>query len=61
MKWALPPSSARSKREPAPTQMPSETERTPSIRSNTILAPFGSVIFSYMLSSSPPLSACPFR
>ena len=53
IKWALPPSSARSKREPAPIHMPSETERTPSIRSKTTLAPFGSVILSYMQTSKP--------
>ena len=53
MKWALPPSSARSKRVPAPTQMHSETERPATIRAKTTLAPFGSVILSYMQTSKP--------
>ena len=48
MKCALPASEYFSYLEPAPTQIPSEAERTPSICSQTILAPLGSSIFSYI-------------
>jgi hypothetical protein len=48
MKCALPASEYFSYLEPAPTQMPREAERTASICSQTILAPLGSVILSYI-------------
>ena len=53
MKCALPASEYFSYLEPAPTQMPREAERTASICSQTILAPLGSVILSYI---TAPLS-----
>ncbi len=48
MKWAAPFSPALSWREPVPTQMPRETERTPGTCSVRIRTPLGSVFFSYI-------------
>ncbi len=46
MKWAAPFSAALSWREPVPTQMPRDAERTPGTCSVRIRTPLGSVFFS---------------
>ena len=46
IKWAAPPSPGCSWREPVPTQMPRQAERTPGTCSVRIRTPLGSVRFS---------------